>query len=113
MKLWNFPSHQLNSVETMIKSILAKDKNSIFCFSWDFEVYPHNHQHGTLLISIKDDIQKVSEEDILYSFAVEESHGKETLEQYLRDYPRLADELIDLSYELSREDFRHELELSL
>jgi hypothetical protein len=113
VKLWNFPSHQFNSVEKIIKSILEKDKTSILRFSLDFEVYPHNHSHGTLLISIKDDIQEVSEEDILYSFAVEDIHGKETLEQYLRDYPRLAAELIDLSYELSREDFGHECELSL
>ena len=45
---------------------------------------------------------KPSREEILDAFAVELSPGRETLERYLRDYPRYATELVDLSRELSR-----------
>jgi len=37
---------------------------------------------------------------ILYSFAVEPHHDRQTLERYIRQYPELADDLIDLSSEL-------------
>jgi hypothetical protein len=53
-----------------------------------------------------------SSEDILYAFAVEPIPGRDTLEKYLRDYPQYAAELIDLSYELSREVFENEMPLS-
>ncbi len=39
-------------------------------------------------------------EDILFAFSVEPKHDRKTLENYLRRYPELADELIDLSHEL-------------
>ena len=39
-------------------------------------------------------------EAILYAFAVESSHDRNTLERYLRDYPELAEDLIDLTSEL-------------
>lgn len=39
-------------------------------------------------------------EAILYAFAVEPSHDRVTLERYLRQYPDLAEDLIDLSSEL-------------
>ncbi len=39
-------------------------------------------------------------EAILYAFAVEENHNRNTLERYLRQYPELAEELIDLMSEL-------------
>ena len=38
-------------------------------------------------------------EAILYAFAVEPSHDRDTLERYLRQYPDLAEDLIDLSSE--------------
>ncbi|RKH97263.1 hypothetical protein D7Y15_40795 [Corallococcus sp. AB030] len=44
-----------------------------------------------------------SRDDVLNAFAVEPTPGRETLERYLRDYPDLADDLIDLSRELSRD----------
>jgi hypothetical protein len=53
-----------------------------------------------------------SKEDVLYAFAMEATSGRETLEQYLRDYPRYAAELIDLSYELSCEVYENEMPLS-
>lgn len=53
-----------------------------------------------------------SREDVLYAFAVESDPGRDTLERYLRDYPQYADELIDLSYELSREVGEDETPLS-
>lgn len=53
-----------------------------------------------------------SSEDVLYAFAVEPISGRNTLEQYLRDYPQYAAELIDLSYELSREIYEREMPLS-
>ena len=43
-----------------------------------------------------------SRQDVLDAFAVETSHGRETLERYLRHYPAYAGELVDLSRELSR-----------
>jgi hypothetical protein len=39
-------------------------------------------------------------EAILYAFAVESNHDRSTLERYLKQYPELAEELIDLSSEL-------------
>jgi hypothetical protein len=39
-------------------------------------------------------------EDILYAFAVEPRHDRDTLERYLRLHPGFAEDLIDLSYEL-------------
>lgn len=39
-------------------------------------------------------------ESILYAFAVEASHDRDTLERYLREYPELAEDLIDLTTEL-------------
>lgn len=39
-------------------------------------------------------------EAILYAFAVEPSHDRSTLERYLRQYPELTEDLIDLSSEL-------------
>jgi hypothetical protein len=53
-----------------------------------------------------------SKEDVLYAFAMEATSGRDTLEQYLRDYPRYAAELIDLSYELSCEVDENEMPLS-
>jgi hypothetical protein len=55
---------------------------------------------------------KRSCEDVLYAFAVEPNPGRHILEQYLRDYPEYAIELIDLSYELSREVDEDEAPLS-
>jgi hypothetical protein len=53
-----------------------------------------------------------SREDVLYAFAVEPISGRESLEHYLRDYPEYAAELIDLSYELSRDVHDDETPLS-
>lgn len=39
-------------------------------------------------------------DDILFAFSVEPQHDRQTLENYLRRYPELAVELIDLSHEL-------------
>jgi hypothetical protein len=39
-------------------------------------------------------------EGILYAFAIEANPDRSTLERYLRDYPELAEDLIDLSSEL-------------
>lgn len=44
-----------------------------------------------------------SKEDILYAFAMEPIQGRETLTKYLQDYQQYAADLIDLSYELSRD----------
>ena len=55
---------------------------------------------------------KRSREDVLYAFAVESNPGRNILEQYLQDYPEYAIELIDLSYELSREVCEDEAPLS-
>jgi hypothetical protein len=41
-----------------------------------------------------------SSEDILFAYSVEPCHDQQTLESYLRQYPDLAQELIDLSHEL-------------
>jgi hypothetical protein len=37
---------------------------------------------------------------VLYAFAIEPSHGRDTLERYLKQHPTLAEELIDLASEL-------------
>jgi hypothetical protein len=39
-------------------------------------------------------------EAVLYAFAVEANHDRNTLERYLREYPEFAEELIDLTSEL-------------
>jgi hypothetical protein len=52
-----------------------------------------------------------SREDVLYAFAVG-SHSGRDLEQYLRDYPQYAAELIDLSHDLSRDVCEDEMPLS-
>lgn len=39
-------------------------------------------------------------EDILLAFAVEPDHDRATLERYLAMYPHLADDLVDLSFDL-------------
>lgn len=39
-------------------------------------------------------------EEILLAFAVESEHDRATLERYLRHYPHLAEELVDLSLDL-------------
>lgn len=41
-------------------------------------------------------------EDVLDAFSVEPDHGKETLGRYLQDYPQYANEIVDLSFELSK-----------
>jgi hypothetical protein len=41
-----------------------------------------------------------SAEDVLFAFSVEPRHDRETLERYLKRYPQLADDLLDLSHEL-------------
>lgn len=41
-------------------------------------------------------------EDVLDAFSVEPVSGKETLERYLQEYPQYAEEIIDLSFELSK-----------
>ncbi|RJF90311.1 hypothetical protein [Sphingomonas cavernae] len=46
------------------------------------------------------DPDRENAEDILLEFAAEPEHDRETLERYLRDHPRLADQLVDLSLEL-------------
>jgi hypothetical protein len=45
---------------------------------------------------------EATREAVLDAFAVEPSHGRETLARYLREYPQFALELVDLSRELSR-----------
>jgi hypothetical protein len=52
-----------------------------------------------------------SREDVLYTFAVESTSGRD-LEQYLRDYPQYAAEFVDLSHELSRDACEDEMPLS-
>jgi hypothetical protein len=39
-------------------------------------------------------------DDVLFAFSVEPSHDRATLERYLRLYPALAEDLIDLAHEL-------------
>jgi hypothetical protein len=51
-------------------------------------------------------------EDVLEAFAVEANPNRETLERYLRTYPDYAEDLVDLSRELSREDCEHDEPLS-
>lgn len=41
-------------------------------------------------------------EDVLDAFSVEPDLGKETLERYLQEYPQYAEEIVDLSFELSK-----------
>ena len=41
-----------------------------------------------------------SDEDVLFAFAVEESHDNSTFERYIRQYPHLAGYLAELSLEL-------------
>lgn len=53
-----------------------------------------------------------SREEVLYAFAMELTSGRDILEQYLRDFPEYAAELIDLSYELSCEARQNEMPLS-
>lgn len=53
-----------------------------------------------------------SREEVLYAFAIEPTSGRDILEQYLRDFPEYAAELIDLSYELSCEVRQNEMPLS-
>ncbi len=45
---------------------------------------------------------QVSRDDVLDAFAVEPAHDRRTLELYLTRYPQFADDLVDLSRELSR-----------
>jgi hypothetical protein len=45
-------------------------------------------------------IDPIDQEAILYAFAIEPTHGQDTLNRYLAQYPGLADELIDLAFEL-------------
>lgn len=47
--------------------------------------------------------ERPSRTDVLNSFAVESASGRSTLERYLRLFPEYAQELVDLSCELSRE----------
>ncbi|XGV94669.1 MAG: hypothetical protein ACAF41_18215 [Leptolyngbya sp. BL-A-14] len=53
-----------------------------------------------------------SREEVLYAFAMEPTSGRDILEQYLRDFPEYAAELIDLSYELACEARQNEMPLS-
>lgn len=41
-------------------------------------------------------------EEVLDAFAVEQEHGRQTLEKYIRRFPQFAVELVDLSHELLR-----------
>ncbi len=43
-----------------------------------------------------------SREDVLDAFSVEHDPGRQALERYIRDYPQYAEDLVDLSRELSR-----------
>lgn len=61
---------------------------------------------------ISSDSSHSNREDVLYAFAVESDLGHDILEQYLRNYPQYAAELIDLSRELSREVCEDETPLS-
>ncbi|MGG5810572.1 hypothetical protein [Falsiroseomonas sp. CW058] len=45
-----------------------------------------------------------SDEEIILAFAAEKLHDKETLARYLRRYPHLQDELLDLLYEMVLEE---------
>jgi hypothetical protein len=57
------------------------------------------------------DNSQPSREEVLYAFAVGANSGRD-LEQYLRNYPQYAAELIDLSHELSRDVCEDEMPLS-
>ncbi|OOG36630.1 hypothetical protein [Polaromonas sp. A23] len=46
------------------------------------------------------DRSRLDEEEVLLAFSVEPSHGRETLEQYLKEYPEHASALVDCSIEL-------------
>lgn len=48
------------------------------------------------------DNTKPSLEEVLDAYAVEAVHDRATLESYLRDFPQFAEELVDLSREVSR-----------
>ncbi|MBD7992168.1 hypothetical protein H9643_15385 [Ochrobactrum sp. Sa2BUA5] len=50
------------------------------------------------------DGRKDNSEEILSAFAVEPAHDKATLDLYLKQYPELAAELIDLSLEVEMAD---------
>lgn len=50
------------------------------------------------------DERKDTPEDILSAFAVEPAHDKATLDLYLKQYPELAAELIDLALEFEMAD---------
>ncbi len=50
------------------------------------------------------DERKDTAEEILSAFAVEPAHDKATLDLYLKQYPELATELIDLSLEMEMAD---------
>ena len=41
-------------------------------------------------------------EEILYAYSIEQTHDRKALEKYLRNYPELAEDLIDLSSEFRR-----------
>jgi hypothetical protein len=45
-------------------------------------------------------IRSTYREAILYAFVVEANHDRGTLERYLKEYPYLADDLVDLTTEL-------------
>lgn len=47
--------------------------------------------------------QNISREDILRDFSVEFNFSEDTLQKYLIEFPEYANELVDLSLELSRE----------
>lgn len=53
-----------------------------------------------------------SRDDVLMAFAVEDGPRRERLERYLRDFPDYAEDLIDLSRELSRDPCEDEEPLS-
>lgn len=48
------------------------------------------------------DNTKPTLEEVLDAYAVEAIHDRATLENYLRDFPQFAEELVDLSREVSR-----------
>jgi hypothetical protein len=50
--------------------------------------------------------------EVLDAFMLEQEHGKDTLERYLRAYPQHAAPLVDLSRELTRDDESHDLPLT-
>ncbi|MFP2959188.1 hypothetical protein ACLEPN_15430 [Myxococcus sp. 1LA] len=53
-----------------------------------------------------------SRDDVLNAFAVESDSSRETLERYLREFPDLAEDLVDLSRELGRDFCEDEEPLS-